>query len=288
MSLYIEYYTLHPFKSSMVTCFQTPCATTQWLNSTLWGSFVHACIWMPFPASGNVLVSSWTPRVHEQTRKIDRKGGSSSAARENQCGTRSTRLVKSSETVDKSKPRDIWTYETYVISLGTVRFRVWSSYSQGQIHPGALRVRMMRCLLGFDTDELIKLLIRLGTFDVQLSRAPRIGYAVQEAQSRRLDVFAYSHHMHRDENGNHRLKERRSQMAANEEKTTTARTPLDRTMWSCFHLDWTGGGLMEWLEFFFWGRSCWDWGVDYVKLETTSASKKEKRMDALGELVWWL
>ena len=57
-------------------------------------------------------------------------------------------LVKSSETVDKSKPRDVWTYETYVISLGTVRFSVWSSYSRGQIHPGALRVRMTRCLLG--------------------------------------------------------------------------------------------------------------------------------------------
>jgi len=68
--------------------------------------------------------------------------------------------VKSSETVDKSKPSIIWTY----VSLGTVRFRVWSSYSRGQIHPGALRVRMMRCRLGFDTDELIKLLTRLGTF----------------------------------------------------------------------------------------------------------------------------
>ena len=108
---------------------------------------MHASIWMPFPPSIWQCIglqlnteSSWA------NQKMDRKGGSRSAARKNQCGTRSTRLVKSSETVDKSKPRDVWTYETYVISLGTVRFSVWSSYSRGQIHPGALRVRMTRCL----------------------------------------------------------------------------------------------------------------------------------------------
>ena len=66
-------------------------------------------IWMPFPPPIWQCIglqlnteSSWA------NQKMDRKGGSRSAARKNQCGTRSTRLVKSSETVDKSKTRDVW------------------------------------------------------------------------------------------------------------------------------------------------------------------------------------
>lgn len=132
----------------------------------------------------------WTPRVHEQTQKMDRKGGSRSAARKNQCGTRSTRLVKSSETVDKSKPRDVWTYETYVISLGTVRFSVLVIFTV------EAKYTQERCGWGWWgaywgsehrwVDQVVDT-----AWDVRLARAPRIGYAVQEALSRRLEgVFS--------------------------------------------------------------------------------------------------
>ena len=95
---------------------------------------------------------------------------------------------------------------------------------------------------GYDTDELIKLLTQLGTFScpghqelaTQCKKRNPGGSMVfsrflGSPENCKSDFIQYySHHMHRDDvskNGNHRLRERRSQMAANEEKNTTAKDP---------------------------------------------------------------
>ena len=127
---------------------------------------MHASIWMPFPPPIWQCIglqlnteSSWA------NPKIDRKGGSSSAARKNQCGTRSTRLVKSSEIVDKSKPRDVW-------DIWDICNITWNSTFQRlvilQSRPNTPRSAAGEddeVLIGeVNTDDLIKLLTRLETF----------------------------------------------------------------------------------------------------------------------------
>lgn len=170
MSLHIEYYTIHPFKSSMVILFSNSLCydnfnSTQHFGGGIWMP-VCACIHLDALSTLH-LAMYWSPVEHREFMSKPKKSTEKVAAAALQERINAEQGLPAlwsaqKQWIHRSPVSYGHTYhlEQYVSEFGHLTAE--AKYTQECCGWGWWGA--MRCLLWFDTDELIKLLTRLGTF----------------------------------------------------------------------------------------------------------------------------